>query len=190
MIQSLAASIFDCSAAAILIVPSSPMSILAPVSATISRITLPPEPITSRILSTGILMVSIFGAYSPSSWRGASMALVISPRMWSRPPLAWASACFMISSVMPAILMSICSEVMPSAVPATLKSMSPRWSSSPRMSESTAKPSFSRIRPMAMPETGFFRGTPASISASEEPQTEAIEDEPLDSKISETRRIV
>ena len=57
----------------------------------------------------------------------------------------------MISSVMPGILMSICSEVMPSAVPATLKSMSPRWSSSPRMSESTAKPSFSRIRPMAMP---------------------------------------
>ena len=32
----------------------------------------------------------------------------------------------MISSVMPAILMSICSEVMPSSVPATLKSMSPR----------------------------------------------------------------
>ena len=77
----------------------------------------------------------------------------------------------MISLVMPAILMSICSEVMPSAVPATLKSMSPRWSSSPRMSESTAKPSSSRIRPMAMPLTGFFSGTPASISASDEPQT-------------------
>lgn len=32
----------------------------------------------------------------------------------------------MISSVMPAILMSICSEVTPFSVPATLKSMSPR----------------------------------------------------------------
>ena len=32
----------------------------------------------------------------------------------------------MISSLMPWILMSICSEVMPFAVPATLKSMSPR----------------------------------------------------------------
>jgi NhaP-type Na+/H+ and K+/H+ antiporter len=32
----------------------------------------------------------------------------------------------MISSVMPAILMSIWSAVMPSSVPATLKSMSPR----------------------------------------------------------------
>ena len=43
---------------------------------------------------------------------------------------------------------------------------------------------------MAMPETGFFRGTPASIRARDEPQTEAIEDEPLDSVISETRRMV
>ena len=43
-----------------------------------------------------------------------------------RPSLAWPSATFMISSVMPAILMSICSEVMPCSVPATLKSMSPR----------------------------------------------------------------
>jgi hypothetical protein len=43
---------------------------------------------------------------------------------------------------------------------------------------------------MAMPETGFFSGTPASISASEAPQTVAIDDEPLDSVISETTRIV
>ena len=40
---------------------------------------------------------------------------------------------------------------MPSDVPATLKSMSPRWSSSPRMSLITAKSLPSRIRPMAMP---------------------------------------
>jgi hypothetical protein len=33
-------------------------------------------------------------------------------------------------------------------------------------------------------------GTPASISASEPPQTEAIEDEPFDSVISDTMRIV
>ena len=41
-----------------------------------------------------------------------------------------------------------------------------------------------------MPATGALIGTPASISASVEPQTEAIDDEPLDSRISETRRIV
>ncbi|MNI68060.1 hypothetical protein D3C73_1237320 [compost metagenome] len=96
----------------------------------------------------------------------------------------------MISSVIPAILMSIWSEVMPSAVPATLKSMSPRWSSSPRMSERTAKRSPSRIRPIAIPATGFAKGTPASIRASEVPHTVAIEDEPLDSVISETTRSV
>ena len=43
---------------------------------------------------------------------------------------------------------------------------------------------------MAMPATGRFIGTPASISASEVPQTVAIEDEPLDSVISETTRMV
>ena len=40
----------------------------------------------------------------------------------------------MISCVTPVILMSICSAVIPSLVPATLKSMSPRWSSAPWMS--------------------------------------------------------
>jgi hypothetical protein len=35
-----------------------------------------------------------------------------------------------------------------------------------------------------------FSGTPASISASEEPQTEAIDEEPFDSVISETTRTV
>ena len=41
-----------------------------------------------------------------------------------------------------------------------------------------------------MPETGDVIGTPASISASVEPHTEPIDDEPFDSSVSETRRIV
>ncbi len=41
--------------------PSSLMSTLAPEVSTISRITLPPEPITSRILSVGMFMVSMRG---------------------------------------------------------------------------------------------------------------------------------
>ena len=41
-----------------------------------------------------------------------------------------------------------------------------------------------------MPETGALIGTPASISASVEPQTEPIDEEPFDSSVSETRRIV
>jgi hypothetical protein len=45
-----------------LIVPSSSMSIFAPVVSQISRMTLPPVPITSRILSVGIFSVTICGA--------------------------------------------------------------------------------------------------------------------------------
>ncbi len=41
---------------------------------------------------------------------------------------------------------------------------------------------------MAMPATGAFTGTPASISDSEVPHTEAIELEPFDSVISDTTR--
>ncbi|CLP95055.1 Uncharacterised protein [Mycobacterium tuberculosis] len=43
---------------------------------------------------------------------------------------------------------------------------------------------------MAIPATGFASGTPASMRASEVPQTVAIEDEPFDSVISETTRSV
>src|SRR5574344_1827533 len=58
------------------------------------------------------------------------------------------------------------------------------------MSDSTTKLSPSLTRPMAIPATEALIGTPASISASEEPQTEAMEEEPLDSVISETIRTV
>ena len=97
----------------------------------------------------------------------------------------------MISGVIEVILMSIWSAVTPSSVPATLKSISPRWSSSPRMSDSTAKPRSSLISPMAIPATGRFSGTPASISASEPPHTVAIdEDCRCYSVISDTMRNV
>ncbi len=45
----------------------------------------------------------------------------------------------------------------------------------------------SLIRPMAIPATGALIGMPASISASVEPQTEAIEVDPLDSSTSLTK---
>ena len=88
------------------------------------------------------------------------------------------------------ILISICNDVIPLSVPATLKSISPKWSSSPKISDRTAKSSPSLIRPIAIPATGFFKGTPASIKANEVPQTVAIEEEPLDSVISDKTLIV
>src|ERR1051325_6789644 len=45
-------------------------------------------------------------------------------------------------------------------------------------------------RPIATPAAADFIGTPASIKASEPPQTLAIEDEPFDSVMSDTIRIV
>ena len=80
--------------------------------------------------------------------------------------------------------------MIPSTVPVTLKSISPKWSSSPRISERTAYlPVFeSEIRPIAIPDTGFLIFTPASISARVPAHTVAIDDEPLDSRISDTTR--
>ena len=43
---------------------------------------------------------------------------------------------------------------------------------------------------MAIPETGFFMATPASINARVPAQTVAIEEEPFDSMISDTTRTV
>ena len=48
----------------------------------------------------------------------------------------------------------------------------------------------SLISPIAMPATGSLIGTPASIIARVPPQTVAMEDEPLDSRISDTMRSV
>ena len=47
----------------------------------------------------------------------------------------------------------------------------------------------SMIRPIATPATADLSGTPASIIASDPPQTDAIDDEPFDSRMSETMRI-
>jgi hypothetical protein len=43
---------------------------------------------------------------------------------------------------------------------------------------------------MAIPATGFFNGTPACSMEMVPPQTDAIEDDPFDSIISETTLIV
>ena len=68
--------------------------------------------------------------------------------------------------------------------------MSPRWSSSPRISDKTAYSLPSLIKPIAIPATGFLIGTPASMRAKDVPQTVAMDDEPFDSVISETTLIV
>src|SRR5260370_35272181 len=44
-------------------------------------------------------------------------------------------------------------------------------------------------RPIAIPAQAAFIGTPASMRARDPPQTVAMEEEPLDSKMSEARHI-
>ena len=58
------------------------------------------------------------------------------------------------------------------------------------MSDSTATRSSSLMSPMATPATAALMGTPASIRAMEAPQIVAMEEEPLEERISETMRMV
>lgn len=44
--------------------------------------------------------------------------------------------------------------------------------------------------PMAMPDTGADIGTPASMRASVDPQVDAMDDDPLEESISETKSMV
>ncbi len=81
---------------------------------------------------------------------------------------------------------------MPSVVPVTLKSMSPKKSSRPWISVSSTKSSSVSpvTRPQEMPATIFLMGTPAAIRDMQEAQVDAMEVEPLDSKVSDTVRMV
>ena len=90
---------------------------------------------------------------------------------------------------MPSSLVSSCSAVTNSFVPATLKSMSPNASSAPRMSVSVAYSPPSKTRPIAMPATGALSGTPALSSDIVLAQTEPIDVEPLEPSASDTWRI-
>ena len=85
--------------------------------------------------------------------------------------------------------MSTWMAVMPFLVPPTLKSMSPKKSSTPWMSTMVIQRSPSVTRPQEMPATGSLMGTPASISARVEAQMEPWEVEPLEESTSLTKRM-
>ena len=134
----------------------------------------------------------IRGAYGDIS-SGTSIASAMTSRIVSRASLAWVSAAASTEAGMPSSLVSSCSAVTKSLVPATLKSMSPKASSAPRMSVSVTysvwPSTSSEIRPIAMPATGAFSGTPAFSSDIVDAQTEPIDVEPLEPSASDTCRI-
>ena len=147
---------------------------------------LPPGPITNPIKSLLISRLTILGAWALTESFGLFIVSSSLFNISNLPFLAWPSASIKISYFNPLILISIWHAVIPSFVPVTLKSISPRWSSSPKISDNTAYLSPSVIKPIAIPETLLLILIPASINARDPAQTEAIEDDPLDSKISET----
>jgi len=160
----------------------------APVSSVISLMILPLGPMTSPILSTGMYSVMTRGALGFISGRGAGISSVMTCRTCRRASLAWARASPSRLAEMPASLVSSCRAVTNSLVPATLKSMSPKASSAPRMSVSVVVWPSWLINPMAMPATGACSGTPPSISDSVEAHTLAIDVEPLEDSTSLTSR--
>jgi hypothetical protein len=83
-------------------------------------------PINAPILSTGIFTVIIRGAWGFSSARDSGSTASIFSMIDMRATWACSNASFITCALKPLILMSICSAVMPAAVPATLKSISPR----------------------------------------------------------------
>ena len=172
-------------------VPSSSMSIMAPVASWMPLMVLPPGPIKSADL----LRVDL-RAQQPRR-RVRDLASRPRDRREHLPQDLDAGLARLVQRGPDDLLVdAVDLEVELDAgdavcVPATLKSMSPKWSSSPMMSVSrTNLSSASLTRPIEMPATGSVIGTPASISPSVPPQTVAIELEPLDSRMSETTRIV
>ena len=88
--------------------------------------------------------------------------------------------------------MSTCIAVIPSFVPPTLKSISPKKSSIPWISVSIMYllGSFLSVtNPVEIPATGFLIGTPASINANVLPQILACDVEPFEDNTSDTTLI-
>ena len=177
--------------------PSSATSILAKLKSSImARICFPPGPITFPIESSDIFIWSTLGTVAGSTGRGSAKAFSISPNICSRPTLAWSNALAMVSNVNPSHLISSWNVVIPSLLPATLKSIVPKASSVPNISDtitafsSDTPPLSPNNIPIAIPAIGLLIGTPASINARHPPHTDAMELEPLLSVTKLSTRIV
>ena len=109
---------------------------------------------TFPIFSGLIFMLSMRGACGLVSARGLGSTLSMLLRMLIRASLAIVNTSRIVSISTPRRLRSSCNPVMPNWVPATLKSISPWWSSSPRMSTTSCRLPFQENDPIEMPATG------------------------------------
>mmetsp|Transcript_40515 Transcript_40515/g.99511 ORF Transcript_40515/g.99511 Transcript_40515/m.99511 type:complete len:270 (+) Transcript_40515:2317-3126(+) len=161
------------------------MCLSPPHSSMMALIDSPPRPIISPTLDRGTSNASTFGTFAGRSTFPCGTPTCISFKTCSRPTRACSRASDMISLVIPSTLISIWSAVIPVEEPATLKSMSPRASSMPIRSVRIEylPDSLSRMSPMAIPATTSFSGTPALSIARQPPQTDAMLELPLLSKM-------
>ena len=121
--------------------------------------------------------------------RGPDKPSLILSRMYSRPRCACAIASRMICAVMPPTLMSICSAVMPSLRSGDFEvHVAVVVFCAGNVGQDGVLISFLH-QTHGHARHWCLSGTPASINESEAPQTEAIEEEPLDSRMSETTRM-
>ena len=112
--RALASSIFEASTAPMVTMPTEPSSstaMSAPVSCWMVLMTLPLGPMTSPILSIGMVIEMIFGAVAATSARGSAMQAFMLARISVRASLAWSSAAASTSAGMPSILVSSCRAV-------------------------------------------------------------------------------
>ncbi len=120
-----------------------------------------------------------------------SIAASMRSRIASRACRACASACSMISRETPVILMSICSAVIPVARAGDLEvHVAEVVLGALDVGEDDVVVALLDEAHRDARRPARVIGTPASISASVEPQTEPIDEEPFDSSVSETTRIV
>ena len=152
LISSIASLHFAASGFATVTTPSSSTLISHSVSSIIFLMFLPPGPIRAPILLGLICKLTMRGAYLDISF-GSGNASFISPNICILPVCACARASVINSKETPSIFKSSWMAVIPSLVPATLKSISPKWSSAPRISLKIACLSPSRTNPMAIPAT-------------------------------------
>ena len=133
-----ASCIFSWSSPQIETAPSSVISILTLVRSISVLIVFPRCPTTSPIFCGSICIWIILGAYLPTSSLGSLIAgSITSSRIYILASLVRRIASSTIGLVSPWILISIWIAVIPSFVPATLKSISPKKSSRPWISVST-----------------------------------------------------
>mmetsp|Transcript_10749 Transcript_10749/g.32047 ORF Transcript_10749/g.32047 Transcript_10749/m.32047 type:complete len:262 (+) Transcript_10749:138-923(+) len=170
--------------------PSSPMSMLVrPWSAIRALMVSPPLPMILPFADAGTSMTTFRGTESASACGASTPRAAISASTCSRAARAFSRAAPSVSARRPSDLTSSWKAEMPASEPATLKSMDPSASSTPRMSVSTTGcAGSSKSTPMATPATGVVSGTPASYIARQPPQTDAMLLEPQDSVMSDSTR--